>query len=140
MAIDFEVGPGYQKKLDWITYAMTEPQASSDAGHFRHQARSEGDEWKIRAEKWFATNCGFADGPAEVHKSTIAKAVSKKHKQHKAREAGFVGRRDSRDKVSKKHKQHKAREGLWPSAHIPSRVSSARADIEARIDKKTAKL
>jgi len=116
LAIGFEVRTEYQKKLDWITYAMTEPQASSDHGPFRHQARRDGDEWQISAEKWFASNCGFADGPTEVHKSTIAKSVSKKHKQHKARE------------------------GLWPSAHIPSREPSARAHIEARIDNETAKL
>ena len=56
---------------------------------------------------------GIADGPTEVHKNTIAKTVLKQYKPH---------------------------DGLWPTAHVPSRMQGARDHIEARIENETANL
>ncbi len=56
---------------------------------------------------------GIADGPTEVHKDTIAKTVLKGYEPH---------------------------DGLWPTAHIPTRVEAARAHIEARLEHEIANL
>jgi acyl-CoA dehydrogenase len=56
---------------------------------------------------------GIADGPTEVHKDTIAKTVLKGYTPY---------------------------EGLFPSAHIPTRVEEARLHIEARIENEVANL
>ena len=56
---------------------------------------------------------GIADGPTEVHKDTIAKTVLKQYTPY---------------------------DGLFPSAHIPSRMPAARAHIEARIENEIANL
>jgi acyl-CoA dehydrogenase len=42
------------------TYAMTEPQAGSDPGHFTCRARRDGGEWVITGETWFASNFRYA--------------------------------------------------------------------------------
>ena len=97
MAIDFEVEPEFQEKLDWIDEFV----------------KNETDEMPL-AGMWMAVPVmGIADGPTEVHKNTIAKTVLKQYKPH---------------------------DGLWPSAHVPSRMQGARAHIEARIETETANL
>ena len=56
---------------------------------------------------------GIADGPTEVHKDTIAKAVLK----------GYA-----------------PADGLFPTEHLPSRIADARAKIEARLEHEVANL
>lgn len=68
------------------TYAMTEPQAGSDPGHFECRAVRDGDEWIIDGEKWFASNYRFAafaivmvitDPDVPVHKGASMLLVPK---------------------------------------------------------------
>jgi len=56
---------------------------------------------------------GIADGPTEVHKDTIAKAVLK----------GYA-----------------PTDGLFPSEHLPGRIAQARAHVEARLEREVGDL
>jgi acyl-CoA dehydrogenase len=49
-----------------------------------------------------AESLALADGPTEVHKVTLARQILKNYRPH---------------------------EGLWPTAHIPTRLASARQKL-----------
>ncbi|MDE0118151.1 MAG: acyl-CoA dehydrogenase family protein [bacterium] len=61
----------------------------------------------------YAPIMGIVDGPTEVHKDTVAKQLLKTYKPS---------------------------DGLFPSAHLPTRVATARSYIESRIENEIANL
>ena len=56
---------------------------------------------------------GIADGPTEVHKLTVAKAVLSQHRPY---------------------------EGLWPNDFLPERVAEAKARFAREIERETGNL
>jgi acyl-CoA dehydrogenase len=60
-----------------------------------------------------APTMGIADGPTEVHKLTVAKAVLKQHEPY---------------------------EGLWPRDFLPERVAEAREKLAEYLEHEVANL
>ena len=52
------------------SFALTEPEAGSDAGSLRTTARRDGDEWVLNGTKRFITNAPAARGPVKSVPST----------------------------------------------------------------------
>jgi acyl-CoA dehydrogenase len=78
-----------------------------------HGALGCSNEMPLAAMWMAAPTMGIADGPTEVHKLTVAKAVLAKHQPY---------------------------DGLWPRDFLPERVAEARARFAADLEHEAANL